>query len=550
MAYMNWSDAFVTGIEIVDIQHRGLVDLINRAAESLIQSESVSFENAKPLLDALVDYVGMHFSTEDGLMVTHGLDTRHQEHHHQAHADFASHVTEMLQQMQRDGVVDGHNLLRFLSNWLAFHILGEDQRMAREIKIILKGATPEEAFELTEGSKAEILRSANDVLVNSMVDLFAQLSDRNRQLAEKSARIEQAHAELDQYRLSLEAQVAERTRDLQKANAELEQARDAAESASLAKTRFLGTISHELLTPLNVIQGFANLIHSSPIAEKQRDQAWRILQSASHLTGLMQEVMYYARLDANEVNLQPERFLPASLLTSVADRWAAEARAKGLELRSGVDPALPALLGDCGHLMHALGALVSNAIKFTDRGGIALEAHLKERGEGRVRVEFVVRDSGIGIPLERQHELFKLFEQLDSSTTRRHGGLGLGLLVCARLAHLMGGELTFESRPGEGSVFRITLWLDVEAAGSAGTVGEDAPALTEDALLAEAAHLEQLLADDDMEARQQFARIESCLRARADAEPVSTLGSQIRDYDFSGALDTLRRIMRDSMAKP
>ncbi|WP_054763791.1 bacteriohemerythrin [Methylomonas koyamae] len=265
MTFMTWSDNYLTGIEAIDRQHKTLVAMINDAAPELAASPALDIEVALPLLDGLLDYVAGHFQTEERIMASSGIDSRHLQHHQAMHGEFHRQVLALRRRVESGDDIDGTEVLRFLSNWLAFHILGEDQRMARELEAIGAGIAANEAYESTEGSKAEILQGANDVLVNALVNLFSQMTEQNRALAEKNAVLQAAHRELDNYRRTLEQQVEIRT-------AELRQAKEAAEAASHAKSRFLGTVSHELLTPLNAILGFAHLLEQARFRRKPRNR--------------------------------------------------------------------------------------------------------------------------------------------------------------------------------------------------------------------------------------------------------------------------------------
>jgi hemerythrin-like metal-binding protein len=541
---MNWSDSFITGFDIIDQQHRRLVDMVNEAAAVLVDNRACDTDLTRPLLDGLVDYALTHFATEDGMMVSQGIDARHLEHHRGSHATFAEQVTHLRQQFDQGGGLNGNALLRFLSNWLVFHILGEDQRMTRELKAIASGLSAAVAYEHIEGTQSDLLRSANDVLVEALVDLFTQMTEQNRMLGEKNRNIEAAHQELDAYRQNLEHQVNSRTADLQRANEALTEARDAAQVASRAKSRFLGIMGHELLTPLNAIVGFAHLLERADIPLKQHDQANRILRAGEQLNLLLNEVLLFARLDADEVKVENINFRPAELLSQVAESCSISARDKGIEVAIDVEPSMPALMGDFHYLQKIMEALASNAVKFTERGSVTLTARALEQTGQQVKVALEVRDTGIGIPSARQALLFRAFEQLDDSTTRRHGGIGLGLMVCARLADLMDGKLTVESTVGAGSTFRLEIWLNLAAAtaSSATPAGQAGGEIDAIALQNGLESLEVLLGQDNMQARQAFVGLESELKLAAP-EQAAALAREIGNYDFQSALSRVRWLL-------
>ncbi len=543
MAFMNWSDNYLTGIEVVDHQHKGLVNLINQAAPILTDDQLHDRAAAAPLLDALVHYVDEHFSTEEEVMRQGGIDPRHLIHHQKLHQGFAAQVDTLRRQFEEGDSLNGNELLRFLSNWLAFHILGEDQRMSRELRAITGGMGAAEAYDNVEGNKAEILQGANEVLVDALVNLFAQMTEQNRELVEKNRKIEAAHHELDLYRLQLEEQVSQRTAELQKTNLELLGAKELAESAIIAKTRFLGTMSHELLTPLNAILGFAHLLEGADLPLKQHEQVKRILVAGERLHTLVNEVLQFSRLDMGEITIDEYAFDPAILLQDVASHIRKVAEDKSLELKISIEPGLGVLQGDELHLRQVLQALASNAVKFTEAGTVTLSARHLARESQRMHVVFEVSDTGIGIAQERQSQLFRAFEQLDPKTTRRHGGIGLGLVISARLAKLMGGDLSVESTPGQGSRFRIALWLNIadNAVPAAGILPDAGIQIAPEQLQQALEVLESLLAADDMEARKRFFQLEPYLQDFS-GPLLEELARQIDQYEFDKALHTLRKM--------
>lgn len=542
MSYMKWSDAFVTGIEIIDTQHQGLVDMLNQLAELLLHSHAIHQHDTQNLVSGLLKYVAEHFSTEEQLMEEYQIDPRHSLHHIHAHRDFAAKVGYALEQFDDSQGISGIELLQFLSNWLVFHILGEDRRLVREIKAIQSGLLPTLAFEQVQGNRAEISNNANDVLVNALVNLYSQLSEQHQLLIQQNTDIASANVELENYRQCLEQQIDEKTQALQKANQELKLALEKVQSASQAKSRFLGIISHELLTPINVILGFSSLLEHATIPEKQKTQAKKITQAGRELNGLLDEVLTYSRLDAGDLNIEAISFLPGALLSVVVDRFKTHAEEKALKIKVNVDPEITYLLGDEEHLRQAVEILLSNAIKYTDNGRIDLSASLLEKTADKVKLEFAVRDTGIGIPFERQQDLFQQFEQLNSSTTRRHKGIGLGLAICSRLVDLMDGELGFVSQPNQGSTFRIQVWLLIDQ--SKKTLVPEPNAQSDSTLLVnqnkQIESLLQLLAEGDMQARNLFMQVAASLHQKLGDAAYQQISKQIHDYQFDEAVVTLQ----------
>lgn len=226
-----------------------------------------------------------------------------------------------------------------------------------------------------------------------------------------------------------------------------------------SKKNFLGVISHELMTPLTTIMGFAELLSLSDMPQKQKNEVGHIMDASHQLHEMFTEILSYIQLTSEKMTVESKPFLAATLLTAVADRIHKAALKKGLVVTTEADPRLPVLLGDEVLLKKALDSLAANAVKFTQQGSINLAVHLLDKKEDRIHVALTVKDSGIGIALERQHELFQAFEPLDSSFTGSHGGIGLGLSSCAELVKLLGGELEVESSLETGSLFRIKVWL-------------------------------------------------------------------------------------------
>jgi signal transduction histidine kinase len=243
---------------------------------------------------------------------------------------------------------------------------------------------------------------------------------------------------------------------------ELHRAKLGAEAAAQAKTRFLRVISHELMTPLQAIMGFSCLINTADIAQIHKEQAKHIKQAAEQLHLIFTEVLAFIQLNSGELVVENRRFLTAPFLASVIESINIAAHNKGLSVTTYVDSKLSFLLCDERLLRHAIEILLSNAVKFTHQGSVNLSVRPIKKMDGDVQVEFAVKDTGVGISLALQKELFRAFEPLDSSLTRCYSGIGLGLVVCKHLVKLMGGELLFESNVTKGSLFRINLWMKIE----------------------------------------------------------------------------------------
>jgi PAS domain S-box-containing protein len=247
------------------------------------------------------------------------------------------------------------------------------------------------------------------------------------------------------------------------AETELRNAKEAAEAASRAKDDFLRNMSHEMRTPLGAAMNMVELVLATPLAEDQSQCLQTAKAAADHLLGVIDDVLDFSKLRARKLELHPA---PFSLRHAVSDTfgWLTPlATRRGLKLGRQVDSDVPErLVGDLKRLRQVLVNLIGNALKFTHEGEVALRvARVTEpasglRREGEVWLRFEVRDTGIGIPEEKQRSIFDAFTQADSSTTRKYGGTGLGLAISASLVELLGGTIRVESAPGKGSRFHFT----------------------------------------------------------------------------------------------
>jgi len=247
---------------------------------------------------------------------------------------------------------------------------------------------------------------------------------------------------------------------------DLEVARNRAEQATRAKSEFLANISHEIRTPMNAMIGMTELALATRITREQREYLTAIQGSADALLALVNDLLDFSKIEARKLQLDHVGFKLRDALEDTIRVLAPRAHKKGIELACHVDPGVPdALVGDPLRLRQIVVNLVGNAIKFTDQGEVVVQAQPESRHDAKVQVHFSVKDTGIGIPPEKQQIIFEAFSQADSSTTRRYGGTGLGLAISAQLVELMGGAISVESQPGIGSTFHFTAWLDIDAAG-------------------------------------------------------------------------------------
>jgi PAS domain S-box-containing protein len=248
-------------------------------------------------------------------------------------------------------------------------------------------------------------------------------------------------------------------------SAETQQAKDMAAAALVAneaKSAFLANMSHEIRTPMNGVLGMVELLLETPLSASQRDYAETILHSARALLTLINDILDFSKIEAGKIELEHTALDLREMLEDVIRLVAIQAHAKNLEVTAKVDPAVPErITADPARVRQILLNLCGNAVKFTQRGEVAVSVEVLNSDPHSVNLLFNVRDTGIGIPADRMEVLFRPFSQVDASTTRRYGGTGLGLSIVKRLVGLMGGQIGVESREGVGSNFWFTVKLVV-----------------------------------------------------------------------------------------
>ena len=292
------------------------------------------------------------------------------------------------------------------------------------------------------GARDDALKTANEVL-----------EDR---VSKRTAMLEQEISE----RRNAENRLSLANEELEVAILQARSLAEVAEASAQAKSEFLANMSHEIRTPMNGIIGMTSLLIQTKLDSEQSEYTEMIRLSADSLLGIINDILDFSKIEAGKLNMEFTDFNLRNLMEEVAELHAPNAQQKGLEFACQISPDFPVeLKGDPGRLRQVLMNLVGNAVKFTERGEVVIEASLRHADEHVASFVLSVKDTGIGIPSDRQSKIFESFTQADGSTTRRYGGTGLGLTISRQLISLMGGIINLRSIEGEGSVFEVEICL-------------------------------------------------------------------------------------------
>jgi hemerythrin-like metal-binding protein len=419
-----WNQNFDTGIEIIDEQHKKLVDLVNKLAAHLANySEDIVLND---IFDELTNYTHYHFESEQNIWDEYFADDEWSTIHDKTHDSFIDKIIAIkndTKERSLDDVV--YEIVSFLAEWLAYHILDTDKRYSIAVKQMMDGISMQDAKAYAD----EEMSGSMKTIVSTVLNMYNTLSTRT----------------LDLMREKVLRQEAEKA---------LIKAKQDAEKATTAKSEFLANMSHEIRTPLNAITGFVNILKDEDIGEKSLEYVNIIDRSSNSLLMIIEDILDFSKIESGKLNIDKIYFDPYDEFKIITDLFGGQCSQKGIIFNLNIDKTIPdAIESDPLRIKQVISNLLSNAIKFTNsQQNIFVNISYEDE-----ILKISVKDEGKGIAENKLCHIFDAFTQEENSTTREYGGTGLGLAISSELVKLLGGELKVKSKLGFGSEFYFSI---------------------------------------------------------------------------------------------